>query len=357
MEPLGIRVAILSGTLTAAEKRQLKKELKGGAVDVVIGTHALVQKSVVIPNLGLAVVDEQHRFGVTQRLNLGVQGEEVPDMLIMTATPIPRSLALTYYGDMEVSSIREKPAGRPPVTTVAKPVEKLDDVALAIKRKLAKNEQVFWVCPLVEGNEESDRTAATERFEHLRRIYGEAVALLHGKMKGEEKDEVLRRFRDGETKILVSTTVIEVGIDVPQATLIVIEHAERFGLAQLHQLRGRVGRGGEQYGAASCVLLYRSPLSDYAHARVDALRETNDGFLLAEKDLELRGPGEVLGTRQAGQVQSKLVDFAAHKDLIPLARAAALEALANPQTPQAKAAEWLLDAFEKREGAALLKAG
>jgi ATP-dependent DNA helicase RecG len=354
LEPLGITVEFLAGKQKASEKRSIKSRLKSGFIDVVSGTHAILQKDVEFHNLSLAVIDEQHRFGVRQRMNLQ-QGDYQPDLLVMTATPIPRTLAMTAYGDMDISIIAEKPPGRTPITTRALPLDKLGDVAESLKRVLEKGEQAYWVCPLVEDSEKSDLAAAADRAELLQQFYGNDVGLLHGKMKSDQKDLAMQTFKDAHTKILVSTTVIEVGVDVPNATVMVIEHAERFGLAQLHQLRGRIGRGSLQ---SSCILLYKDPPSKYAKERIDTLRNSEDGFVLAEKDLELRGPGEILGTRQSGFGVTRLADFSVHKELVSEARDAARETLSTGLTPeQSQALLWLMHIFEKQDAVKLLASG
>jgi ATP-dependent DNA helicase RecG len=357
LEPLGITVALLAGSLPAAQKKRLKQHIREGFANLIIGTHALIQDDVHFNRLGLVVVDEQHRFGVQARLKLTTHNTDglAPDVLVMTATPIPRTLALTYYGDMDVSVIREKPPGRTPVTTNAAPSSRLNETLKSLQRIIDKGEQAYWVCPLVEENEESDLTAATARFKALAALYGSKVGLLHGKMKPSEKEAVMAAFKAGDIQILVATTVIEVGVDVPQATVMIIEQAERFGLSQLHQLRGRVGRGQAQ---SSCLLLYRQPMTEMATARLQALRESDDGFYLAEKDMELRGPGEVLGTRQAGAISTRVADLVRHKNLIPLAREAAEETLNNKMPTEQRRALWLLlRLFHKDAAAAFLKAG
>lgn len=354
LEPLGVRIALLTGKVKAAEKRKIKAALQDGEIDLVIGTHALIQDDVILKQCSLVVIDEQHRFGVKQRMALA-EGAYAPDLLVMTATPIPRTLALTAYGDMDISIISEKPPGRLPIKTTANPLDKIGDVANALKRVLQNGEQAYWVCPLVEESEKIDLAAATDRFDSLQKMYGEQVALLHGKMKGDEKEQILSEFRDGKYKILVSTTVIEVGVDVPQATVMVIEHAERFGLAQLHQLRGRVGRGG---GQSTCILLYATPLSHMGRERINTLRESDDGFVLAEKDMELRGPGEILGTAQAGHVITRVASLHKHKDMIPVARDLAEDILNNPiDKEKAAAYNWLLQAFDKADAVKFITAG
>ncbi|MBV9217894.1 MAG: ATP-dependent DNA helicase RecG, partial [Methylobacteriaceae bacterium] len=315
-EAAGIRLALMTGRDAAAQRARNLEALASGELDVVIGTHALFQEAVAFRDLGLAVIDEQHRFGVHQRLALGQKGEAV-DVLVMTATPIPRTLVLTFFGDMDVSTLRERPAGRLPIDTRAVPLDRLDEVIAGIGRAIATGARVYWICPLVAENEDLDVAAATARFKELRETFGEAVAIVHGQMKGRDKDDVMERFRNGATQILVATTVVEVGVDVPQATIIVIEHAERFGLAQMHQLRGRVGRGAAK---SSCLLLYKRPLGPVAKARLEIMRETDDGFRIAEEDLRLRGEGEVLGVRQSGSPGFRVARLELHGDLLATAR-------------------------------------
>ena len=307
-------------------------------------------------DLGLAVVDEQHMFGVHQRLALGSKGEDV-DVLVMTATPIPRTLVLTYFGDMDVSTLREKPPGRKPIETRALPLERLEEVVARLEGALAAGNRAYWVCPLVEESEELDVAAAQDRFETLKAVFGDKVGLVHGKMKGRDKDLAMAAFASGETRILVATTVIEVGVDVPDASIMVIEHAERFGLAQLHQLRGRVGRGQAK---SVCLLLYKGPLGEAARARIAVMRETEDGFRIAEEDLRLRGEGEVLGTRQSGAPGFRLACFPEHAELLNLARAEAQHIFAaNPRLEDAhgEALRLLLYLFEREAAMKLLRAG
>lgn len=353
----GLRLALLTGRDASAERAKTLAGLADGTIDIVVGTHALFQEEVIFHDLGLAVVDEQHRFGVHQRLALGLKGEAA-DILVMTATPIPRTLVLTYFGDMDVSNLREKPAGRQKVETRAMPLERMDELIERLKRALATGARVFWVCPLVEESEALDVAAAQERFLHLQTVFGEKVGLVHGKMKSRDKDAVIAALAKGETQILVATTVIEVGVDIPQATIMVIEHAERFGLAQLHQLRGRVGRAG---GAkSSCLLLYKAPLGEAAKARIAIMRETDDGFRIAEEDLRLRGEGEVLGTKQSGLPGFRLADLSVHGPLLTLAREEARRIVKdNPRLEGERGAalRLLLNIFERGEAIKLLRAG
>jgi ATP-dependent DNA helicase RecG len=292
------RVASLTGSLTPSRRKAVHAELASGTINLVVGTHALAEEALAFHDLGLVVIDEQHRFGVMQRATLRAKGVH-PDVLVMTATPIPRTLALTAYGDLDSSIIRELPPGRQPIKTVARPESRRDGVYAQARRELEQGRQVYVVCPLVEDSEKVDLRAATSMAEQLQaEVFPEyTVALLHGKLKQEEKDRVMGAFARGDVHVLVSTTVVEVGVDVSNASLMVVEHAERFGLSQLHQLRGRVGRGAHP---SSCVLLYQAPLSEAGRARLDALVETTDGFVIAERDLALRGPGDFFGTRQSG---------------------------------------------------------
>jgi ATP-dependent DNA helicase RecG len=355
-EAAGLRIALTTGRDKASERRQTLSRLEAGEIDVVVGTHALFQESVAFRDLGLAVVDEQHRFGVHQRLALAGKGEAV-DLLVMTATPIPRTLVLAYFGDMDVSALTEKPPGRQPIDTRALPIERLDEVVAAIGRAIADGARAYWICPLVEESETLDLAAAEARYEALRQTFGDAVGLVHGRMKGPEKDAAMERFQRGETKVLIATTVVEVGVDVAEATIMVIEHAERFGLAQLHQLRGRVGRGA---GRSSCLLLYKGPLGEAARARLEILRQTEDGFRIAEEDLRLRGEGEVLGVRQAGAPGFRLARLEIHGKLLALARRQAEAALAAGEGLRGEAnrgLRLLLYLFERDEAAKLMEAG
>jgi ATP-dependent DNA helicase RecG len=321
------KVGLLTGARPAATRRALVGQVAAGHVDLVVGTHAIVQDQVAFKALGLAVVDEQHRFGVLQRATLRAKGLR-PDMLVMTATPIPRTLALTTYGDLDVSSIRELPPGRQPVLTVARPDSKRDEIYAHVRRELDAGRQAYVVYPIIEESEKVDLKAATEMADHLAHEVFPAyrVALLHGRMKAQGKDRVMRAFAAGDIQILVSTTVVEVGVDVPNASVILVEHAERFGLAQLHQLRGRVGRGAHP---SSAVLIYQYPLSDQARERLKVMTETTDGFVIAEKDLELRGFGDLSGTRQSGMPALRLGDLRRDHALMVEAREAAERWLAG----------------------------
>jgi ATP-dependent DNA helicase RecG len=340
----------------SAERGRTLAALADGTTDIAIGTHALFQESVAFHDLGLAVVDEQHRFGVHQRLALGGKGEAV-DILVMTATPIPRSLVLTFFGDMDVSTLREKPPGRQSIETRALPLERIGEVTARLSRAISAGARAYWVCPLVEESEEIDVAAAEERFAALKQIFGDKVGLVHGRMKSEDRDHAMQNFAKGTTQILVATTVIEVGVDVPEASIMVVEQAERFGLAQLHQLRGRVGRGAAK---SSCLLLYKSPLGETAKARIAIMRETEDGFRIAEEDLRLRGEGDVLGTKQSGMPGFRLARLDVHGDLLKLAHEEARHILsANPKLEgeQGKALLLLLHLFEREAAVKLLAAG
>ncbi len=314
-EKLGIKSTLLTGSLKTKEKNEALKDISEGNSGIIVGTHAIFQEKVEFKNLGFVVVDEQHRFGVHQRLKLSSKGKMV-DMLVMSATPIPRTLALTIYGDMDLSILDEKPLGRKDILTCAMNVNKINDVVEGLKRAISDDKQIYWVCPLVEETLKSDLKAVTERFENLKSIFGDKVGMVHGKLKPEEKDKAINDFASGKTKILVATTVIEVGIDVKSATIMIIEHSERFGLSQLHQLRGRVGRNDED---SSCVLLYADNLTDVAKQRINVLRNTNDGFKIAEEDLKIRGMGDVLGTKQSGIPEFKLADLSLDNDLLKIA--------------------------------------
>jgi ATP-dependent DNA helicase RecG len=318
LEPLGIRILSLSGSMSAAARAGVLAALASGEAQVVVGTHALFQETVSFARLALVIVDEQHRFGVQQRLNLKRKGESQkrsPHQLIMTATPIPRTLAMTAYADLDYSVIDSLPAGRKPVATVAMPERRRSEIVARIAGHCATGQQAYWVCPLVEESELIESSAALELERELAAALPDiVVAAIHGRMKSTDKERIMADFKGGRIQVLVATTVIEVGVDVPNATLMIVENSERMGLAQLHQLRGRVGRGRE---ASSCVLLYKPPLNRIARERLEVLRKTNDGFKVAEKDLQLRGPGEVLGTRQTGVLELRVADLVRDADLLP----------------------------------------
>jgi len=317
LQPSPFRVALLTGATSAAARREMLAEIASGAIQLVVGTHALVQGDVAFHQLGLVVIDEQHRFGVLQRASLRTKALH-PDVLVMTATPIPRTLALTVYGDLDVSVIRELPAGRLPIQTTAKPESRRDDIYQFVRRELDAGRQVYVIYPLVEESEKVDVKAATEMADALSHdVFPQyRVGLLHGRMKSDVKDRTMRAFAAGEIQVLVSTTVVEVGVDVANATVMIVEHAERFGLSQLHQLRGRVGRGASQ---SYCFLVYQSPLSEEARERLRAMTDTTDGFAIAERDLVLRGPGDFFGTRQAGVPTFRLIDLVRDRDLLDVA--------------------------------------
>ena len=355
---LPVRIALLTGRDKGKAREALLADLATGRIDILVGTHAIFQEAVDYHDLGLVVVDEQHRFGVAQRLMLASKARVPPHVLAMTATPIPRSLALTRFGEMDQSIIDERPPGRQPIETRVTAIERLDEVTAALARHLDGGGQAYWVCPLVDGSEDADEAAATTRAAFLKARLGEGrVGLVHGRMKGPEKDAVMADFAAGTLGLLVATTVIEVGVDVPNATLMIIEAAERFGLAQLHQLRGRVGRGS---GHSICLLLRGPELSETARARLKLLRETNDGFRIAEADLELRGAGEILGTRQSGEEAFRFADPERVQKFVTMARDDArllLERDGGLQGSRGQAARVLLYLFERDAGVALLRSG
>lgn len=356
--PLGVNVAILTGREKGKAREATLMGLADGSIHILVGTHAIFQQKVAYKSLGLAVIDEQHRFGVSQRLLLTSKAEHPPHLLAMTATPIPRTLTLTHYGEMDVSRIDEMPPGRTPVETLVTSDGKLADVVEGLGRHIAAGGQAYWVCPLVEESEAIDAAAAEERAATLRARFGaDKVGLVHGRMKGPEKDDVMAAFASGELAVLVATTVIEVGVDVPNASLIVIEGAERFGLAQLHQLRGRVGRGA---ALSRCILLRGSMLSETGRARLALMRETNDGFRIAEEDLKLRGPGEILGTRQSGDQAFRLASPEDVQVLAPLAQSDAqllLDRDGGLASPRGAAARTCLYLFERDAAVGLLRSG
>ncbi len=351
-----VPVALLTGSVKGRERSKLLRSLKDGTVPIIVGTHALFQDAVEYKDLGLAVIDEQHRFGVTQRLLMGAKGERT-DVLVMTATPIPRTLVLTQWGEMDVSRLSEKPAGRQPIRTTVHSLATLPDVLEGIARKLDEGAQVYWVCPLVAESETIDLAAAEERFVELKMRFGERVGLVHGQQTPEVRDAALAAFASGTIRLLVATTVIEVGVDVARASVMAIEHAERFGLAQLHQLRGRVGRGAD---ASFCLLLHEDWVNESARRRLTLLRDTDDGFLIADEDFRLRGGGDMLGTRQAGAPGFRLADLVEHESLLEMAhRDAALLLLRDPglTSERGRAVRWLLRLFERTEAMKTLASG
>jgi ATP-dependent DNA helicase RecG len=354
--PAGVTIDILTGRTKGRERDAILERIASGETQLVIGTHALFQDLVVYKNLLLAVVDEQHRFGVHQRLRLTAKGIS-PHMLVMTATPIPRTLVLAAFGDMDVSKLTEKPAGRKPIQTVTVSTERTGEIVSRLHTALAEGKKAYWICPLVEESDASDLMSVDERFQSLKSHFGSQVGLVHGRMNGAEKDAVMLAFKNGDIRLLVATTVVEVGVDVPDATIMVIEHAERFGLAQLHQLRGRVGRGDE---ASTCILLYKGPLSENGRARLSILRETEDGFLIAEEDLKLRGEGELLGTRQSGTPGFRIASLEAHGDLLEIARkdaAYVIERDPELTSERGAALRTLLYLYRRDEAIRFLRAG
>jgi ATP-dependent DNA helicase RecG len=352
----GVRLACLTGREKGAGRAETLARLAAGEIDILIGTHALFSDDVAFKDLGLAVVDEQHRFGVHQRMQLQSKGKPA-DVLVMTATPIPRTLALTAYGDMDVSRITGRPPGRKPVETRVMSADRLDELISHLRTALDRGQRAYWVCPLVEESEKIDLAAAEDRAVMLRQALGLNVGLMHGKMKATDRDAAMAAFKAGETQLLVATTVIEVGVDVPEATIMVVEHAERFGLAQLHQLRGRVGRGT---GKSSCILVWHEPLGETAKARLKTMRDTDDGFVIAEEDLRLRGPGEMLGKRQSGLEEFRMANPTAHADLLAVAHDDARLVLARDpdlKTPRGSALRVLLYLFGRDEAVRYLRAG
>jgi ATP-dependent DNA helicase RecG len=360
LEPLAraanLNLVILTGREKGKERKTIYENLSNGTTHIIVGTHALFQDAVKFYNLGLAIIDEQHRFGVHQRLALSNKGQAT-DLLVMTATPIPRTLVLTNFGDMDVSKLTEKPIGRLPIKTISLDFDRLNDVVHRIGAAIEENKKVYWICPLVVESEEVDATAALARFASLQQQYGPRVELVHGRMSGAEKDAAMARFKSGDARILVATTVVEVGVDVPDATIMVIEHSERFGLSQLHQLRGRIGRGAE---ASTCVLLYKSPLNETARKRIAIMRESTDGFEIAEEDLKLRGEGEILGTKQSGMPGFKIANLIDHSDLLEAARDDARMILTidpNLTSQRGQALRILLYLFERERAITLLNSG
>jgi ATP-dependent DNA helicase RecG len=352
-----VRVALLTGREKGLIRTSILAALEAKDIDILVGTHAIFSEDVRFADLALAVVDEQHRFGVHQRMQLQGKGEKPADVLVMTATPIPRTLQLTAYGDMDVSRLTGKPPGRRPVETRVLPATRLGEVIDALKRALDRGARAYWVCPLVEESELSDLAAAEERAGMLRQVFGARVGLVHGRLKGAERDAAMAAFKAGQTQVLVATTVIEVGVDVPEASIMVVEHAERFGLAQLHQLRGRVGRGAAR---STCLLIYHPPLGPTAKERLAALRATDDGFVIAEEDLRLRGAGELLGTKQSGLPEFHFADFAIHGEMLAAARDDSrliVQRDAGLKSPRGKALRTLLYLFERDEAVRYLRTG
>lgn len=356
-EDAGVVLEILTGRDKGAERKAKLAALARGDIHVLVGTHAVFQKDVAFRDLRLAVVDEQHRFGVRQRLELGQKGQAV-DVLVMTATPIPRSLALAQYGDMDVSVLDEKPPGRKPVTTALVSTGRMDEVVDHLRRAVAEGRQAYWVCPLVDESELVDLTAAEDRFKRLRAALGEGVVgLVHGQMPPAEKDAAMAAFQRGETSVLVATTVIEVGVNVPNATIMVIERAEIFGLAQLHQLRGRVGRGDQ---ASTCLLMYQPPLSEGGERRLTTLRDTEDGFRIAEVDLEMRGAGDLIGTAQSGLPRFRVADLERQAALMATAQSDARNLMASDpdlKGDRGRAARVLLWLMEQDQAIRLISVG
>ena len=343
LKPLGVEIAWLSGSLKAAQRKVANSAISSGAARVIIGTHALFQEAVVYARLGLVIVDEQHRFGVHQRMSLmekGASGATRPHQLVMTATPIPRTLAMTLYADLDVSVIQEMPPGRQAIQTVALSDNRRSEVVTRVREAVNSGQRAYWVCPLVEESEALDYQDAESTYTMLKEALQDIkVGLIHGRMRAEEKETIMKSFAAGELKVLVATTVIEVGVDVPKATLMIVENSERMGLAQLHQLRGRVGRGNQQ---STCVLIYHPPLSNHASQRLGVLRETNDGFVVAQKDLELRGPGEVLGKRQTGLMQFRVADLMRDAHLLPEVQRLASRILKeHPDLPDTIINRWI----------------
>ena len=358
LDGLGVRVAILTGREKGRARDRVLMGLADGSVDILVGTHAIFQEKVAYKGLGLAVIDEQHRFGVSQRLLLASKAEHPPHLLVMTATPIPRTLTLTQYGEMDVSRIDEMPPGRTPVETRVISEEKLPDVINGLGRHISDGGQAYWVCPLVEESEKTDAAAAEERARILKLRFGEdKVGLVHGRMKGADKDAVMEAFASGSLAVLVATTVIEVGVDVPNATLMIVEGADRFGLAQLHQLRGRVGRGSRK---STCLLIRGQNLTDVGRARLSLMRETGDGFRIAEEDLRLRGPGEILGTRQSGEQAFRAALPEDVEALAPVAQSDAqllLDRDGGLSGPRGQAARICLYLFERDQAVGLIRSG
>ncbi|OYU18414.1 MAG: ATP-dependent DNA helicase RecG [Rhodobacteraceae bacterium PARR1] len=360
LEPLaaaaGVRLELLTGRDKGAERAAKLADLADGKINILVGTHAVFQKDVHFQDLRLAIVDEQHRFGVSQRMELGAKGQAT-DTLVMTATPIPRSLALASYGDMDVSVLDEKPAGRKPIRTALVSTARMDEVVAHLRQALAEGRQAYWVCPLVEDSEVLDYASAEARFAHLRAALGDRVGLVHGQMPPADKDAAMARFVAGQTQVLVATTVIEVGVNVPNASIMVVERAETFGLAQLHQLRGRVGRGTAE---STCLLMYQAPLTETGERRLKVLRDTEDGFRIAEEDLSMRGAGDLIGTAQSGLPRFRVADLERQAALMAIAQSDARRLLADDpalQSPRGRAARMLLWLLEQDRAIRLLSVG
>lgn len=355
-EKIGLQTTLLTGREKGKTRTNILNDILSGQTSIIIGTHALIQDSVSYNNLALAIIDEQHRFGVHQRLALTAKGHK-PDMLVMTATPIPRTLVLTAFGDMDVSQITEKPMGRQPITTAILSLKRIHELIERIAIALEKGEKLYWICPLVEESETLELTSIESRFSILHERFGTHVGMIHGKMSTDEKEAAMASFKCGNTSILVATTVIEVGVDIPDASIIIIEHAEHFGLSQLHQLRGRVGRGDKK---SSCILLYKEPLTKMAATRLNIIRNTEDGFKIAEKDWRLRGEGELLGTKQSGMPEFHIANLAVHSDLLSMARRDARSFLQRDphlSSEQGQALRLLLYLFGRDDAMRLLRAG
>jgi ATP-dependent DNA helicase RecG len=360
LEPLaaaaGVRLELLTGRDKGAERAAKLADLAAGKIDILVGTHAVFQKDVHFNDLRLAIVDEQHRFGVSQRMELGAKGQAT-DTLVMTATPIPRSLALASYGDMDVSVLDEKPAGRKPIRTALVSTARMDEVVAHLRQAVAEGRQAYWVCPLVEDSEVLDYASAEARFAYLRAALGDRVGLVHGQMPPADKDAAMARFVAGQTQVLVATTVIEVGVNVPNASIMVVERAETFGLAQLHQLRGRVGRGSAE---STCLLMYQAPLTETGERRLKVLRDTEDGFRIAEEDLSMRGAGDLIGTAQSGLPRFRVADLERQGALMAIAQSDARRLLADDpalQSPRGRAARMLLWLLEQDRAIRLLSVG
>ncbi|MEL6094222.1 ATP-dependent DNA helicase RecG [Bartonella schoenbuchensis] len=355
-EKIGLQTVLLTGREKGKSRVNILSNILSGKTSIIIGTHALIQKNVTYNNLALTIIDEQHRFGVNQRLALTAKGHK-PDILVMTATPIPRTLVLTAFGDMDVSKITEKPIGRKPITTATLPLERIDELIERIAVALEKGEKLYWICPLVEESENFQLTSIENRFAILHKRFGACVGMIHGKMSTTKKNAAIASFKSGETCILVATTVIEVGVDIPDASIIIIEHAEHFGLSQLHQLRGRVGRGEKK---SSCILLYKAPLTKTAAMRLNIIRNTEDGFKIAEEDLRLRGEGELLGTRQSGMPEFHIANLTTHHKLLLTARKDArlfLQHDSDLSSERGQALRLLLYLFRHDDAIQLLRSG